>query len=481
MKRFFRKALIGSVWTLGIVAVLLLLFYAEEDWRGAHDWTVCQKELAAKGESLDLRQLVPPGRPEDDLSKVPIFAEDYEMSRVYQTTGHYPKKGPRISMIDINLGSRVPTPRLSSQPERWSIDLAEWQKFYRSVRESKLPAKVGTPAEDVIKALSQYDSEIDEIDHAINSPGAYWPDDPYWGIWQHLSTVADVLRLKAVAYLSNSQSHEALACYLLAIQLASPEKNCPFGYDFFLHHVMVSHAILMEGLRRHSWNLPQIKQMEEILASLNLLEDSAFDLRLNRANIFASLEKIENRSRSLEGNEDPGIYLVSEYRWIRPSGWWSEEQSFYSRSVQTHIEAFHPARGLMDRAAFPSRVPHERWELPADVNFPKLIYIPLASEMEFGLDTLGPSFAKAETYRRLALLACRLEEFRIGHGQYPDKLEELPDLPAHLNQEVLSETPLRYQRKGEGYLLYSVGWDQKDDGGVMDDNDKVGDWAWPSP
>jgi len=75
MKRFLRKALIGLAWLAAALVVLLALFYAEEDWRGARDWAACQKELAAKGESLDLRVLAPPGKPEDALSKAPIFAE----------------------------------------------------------------------------------------------------------------------------------------------------------------------------------------------------------------------------------------------------------------------------------------------------------------------------------------------------------------------------------------------------------------------
>jgi hypothetical protein len=78
-------------------------------------------------------------------------------------------------------------------------------------------------------------------------------------------------------------------------------------------------------------------------------------------------------------------------------------------------------------------------------------------------------------------MACRIEEYRLAHGQYPDRLNELPDLPAHLNQEVLSKEPLRYQRKSDGYLLYSVGWNQKDDGGVMAKDEAEGDWVWPSP
>jgi hypothetical protein len=97
---------------------------------------------------------------------------------------------------------------------------------------------------------------------------------------------------------------------------------------------------------------------------------------------------------------------------------------------------------------------------------------------------MGYRIAKTESYRRLARLACRLEEYRIAHGQYPDKLEELPDLPTHLNQEVLSEKPFRYERKGNGYLLYSVGWNQQDDGGVpatYDPPNNKDDLPWPSP
>ena len=95
--------------------------------------------------------------------------------------------------------------------------------------------------------------------------------------------------------------------------------------------------------------------------------------------------------------------------------------------------------------------------------------------------SMGLKIAKAETYRRLARLACRLEEYRIAHNAYPDKLDDLPNLPAHLNQEVLSEQPLQYHRKGDGYQLYSLGWNQKDNGGVYNADPQQGDWPWPSP
>ncbi len=84
MKRFLYRTLVWGARALLVLILLLVLFYVEEDWRGARDWVACQRELAAKGETLDLRQLAPPGKPEDDLSKVPIFAEMYQQYQNYE-------------------------------------------------------------------------------------------------------------------------------------------------------------------------------------------------------------------------------------------------------------------------------------------------------------------------------------------------------------------------------------------------------------
>jgi hypothetical protein len=90
----------------------------------------------------------------------------------------------------------------------------------------------------------------------------------------------------------------------------------------------------------------------------------------------------------------------------------------------------------------------------------------------------GPNIARAETRRRMARLACWLEEYRLAHGQYSDDLGQLSGLPPHLNQEVLSEAPLHYQRKDAGYTLYSTGWEQKDDGGVIGSSIEKGNCVW---
>ncbi len=68
----------------------------------------------------------------------------------------------------------------------------------------------------------------------------------------------------------------------------------------------------------------------------------------------------------------------------------------------------------------------------------------------------------------LALAACKAEK-----GKYPEKLAVLkPHYLKKIPTDLFIEKPLHYKRTGEGYLLYSVGPDMKDDGGKGRDDGK---------
>lgn len=61
----------------------------------------------------------------------------------------------------------------------------------------------------------------------------------------------------------------------------------------------------------------------------------------------------------------------------------------------------------------------------------------------------------------LVLAACKAEK-----GKYPETLTDLkPRYLKKIPNDLFIEKPLHYKRTGEGYLLYSVGPDMKDDGG----------------
>ena len=62
---FSRRALRFYAWLLVGVISVIVLFYAEEGWRGKRAWAALQREAAARGESLELSSVFPPPVPDD--------------------------------------------------------------------------------------------------------------------------------------------------------------------------------------------------------------------------------------------------------------------------------------------------------------------------------------------------------------------------------------------------------------------------------
>jgi len=96
-------------------------------------------------------------------------------------------------------------------------------------------------------------------------------------------------------------------------------------------------------------------------------------------------------------------------------------------------------------------------------------------------------FARAQAGLDLGVIACALERHRLASGRYPDTLETLaPKFLSTILPDVITGQPLKYRLTENGrFLLYSVGWNQSDDGGAagltarrqMFDPNK-GDWVW---
>ena len=95
--------------------------------------------------------------------------------------------------------------------------------------------------------------------------------------------------------------------------------------------------------------------------------------------------------------------------------------------------------------------------------------------------------ASAQTAVDCALLACALERYRREHGQFPESLAALePRFFEKLPHDIINGEPLKYHRPETGqYILYSVGWNEVDDGGAVgvakpgeENSIAQGDWVW---
>jgi hypothetical protein len=96
--------------------------------------------------------------------------------------------------------------------------------------------------------------------------------------------------------------------------------------------------------------------------------------------------------------------------------------------------------------------------------------------------------AVLQTYVDATRVACALERHRLANGTLPASLDAVAPryIPA-IPTDVIDGKPLRYRLESDGgYILYSVGWNQADDGGVTAwskeqkgtvDTER-GDWVW---
>ena len=91
-----------------------------------------------------------------------------------------------------------------------------------------------------------------------------------------------------------------------------------------------------------------------------------------------------------------------------------------------------------------------------------------------------------------ARVAIALERYRRKYGQYPPALSYLvPEFLDAVPQDWIDGKPLRYKLEGGRFVLYSIGWNAKDDGGrpawriemrlssaVARPELDQGDWVW---
>jgi hypothetical protein len=101
----------------------------------------------------------------------------------------------------------------------------------------------------------------------------------------------------------------------------------------------------------------------------------------------------------------------------------------------------------------------------------------------------GKCFAAlAQTGIDQAIIACALERHRLHSGGLSENLQALAAyLPGPVLFDVITGKPMHYKVSADGqFILYSVGWNEQDDGGKVvlnqqgNGTDPVkGDWVWP--
>jgi hypothetical protein len=518
--RNFKRFLFG----VACLATLIALFYAEEDWRGKHDWGKFKRAWEAKGEKFDFADFVPPPVPDDqNFAMAPIFDATDKLANRKWRSEHRNQHG---SGWDTNLIDRLQIEVGGNNYNDWPTnggnwqlakmaDLKEWQNYYRTLaaktNEFPIASQPQSPAQDILLALGKYDLTVEELRQASQLPYSRFPldyddEDPAEILLPHLAALkrcSQILRLRALAELENGENEKAFADVKLALHLADSVRTEPFIITHLVRIAILELVLqpVWEGLAEHKWSDTQLAALDLELAKLDFLADYEFSIRSEPAAHVKVIDYLEQkRSRAVElfnmldieeQKNTMSSFWGTKAFYLAPKGWFYQNELVLAQM-------------------------HQKWNVPMvdDANqtvSPKIILEGSAAESNMRpaifnffarlmLPTLG-TFAQKTAYSQnavnLALTAVALERYRLANGNYPDSLDALaPQFVGKIPHDIINGEPLHYRRTDDGqFVLYSVGWNETDDGGVVvfkngsaprdewkagiDMNE--GDWVWRYP
>ncbi len=316
--RIIRRCLYG----FACFASLILLFYAEEDWRGKRDWEQYKSTWEAKGERFNFASFVPPAVPDDqNFALTPIVASTY--SEFLDPHGHRinPPNTNVVNQLDFSLD--IPDEGNSFCNHifqgNWQLgikaDLKFFQTYYRAPIntnrhprywvyggwvDANLPPNATngfpttpqpqSPAADVLLALSKEAEAIEELRQAARLPYSRFPlnyyANPFIASQSDLSPLfqcAQVLRLRAIAELENEQNERAADDVKLILYMANAVRDQSFLTSHVISFIDFALQPLWEGLVNRKWSDAQLAVFEQELAKFDILSDYQFAVRSKRA------------------------------------------------------------------------------------------------------------------------------------------------------------------------------------------------------
>ncbi len=521
--RVIRRLLIGLAW----LVTLVVLFYAEEDWRGWHEWNEYRQQLEARGAQLDLKAFIPKPVPDNlNFAAIPVVESWFT-----ERTNFDKKWADNYSLASSMLGSQTnpspPAPEGNSYQggERYLVDLVAWKMAFGAIQVGQTDASQqfasgkldlasrAAAAPAVLAALVSSETELDQLRAASDRPYACYPvvydlDNPWGILLPHLGNIKRTvqrLQLRACAELAAGRSDDALADIKLMLYLAGSVKTEPFLISYLVRVACVQLAIqpVWEGLAEHAWSDAQLQELQTLFQQYDFFPQMEQSLAGERAAGILTADLLAHGKYHLNDlTDDPGhagSMLANLAGRIAPSGWYHLEQLNYCQLFQLQLN------GAFDgdkRQVFPKQIESNtnalaqafagrnpftticiRHQLLAVILLPALHNIPRRA-------------AAAQTATDEAAIACALERYRLVNGQFPETLEALtPQFISPLPNDVVSGEPYKYHRTADpssqssaatsgSFVLYSVGWNEKDDGGVPGQNlfdDQEGDWVWRYP
>jgi hypothetical protein len=408
----------------------------------------------------------------------------------------------RLKKVNVNLSMTGHSKRsggLGDYETGRTIDLVEWQRYFQTDAQQQAAADEREAARAVLAWLMRWSSELEEFSAAAARPFARFPLDYSKGVaialphLPFLTRFSIVYSLRANATLEVDDGDQAFRDLETLDRTQAAIGSEPLLVSHLARIVIIKSLMqpVWQGLVSHRGREDHLQEIEAMLARMDLITDYAHVVRGER--VFANLTYEQFRAQRRRVDSITAEYFA-RLAVSRPPSWLlalspadavlRHNQLWNDRWVQDRVL---PNVDPLGHRIYPAKE-KEAEKISNDSKATPYNFIArIATEIYPGVTKRTATIQAAIDQARLG---CALERFRLKSGHFPDTLDALtPDYFPVVPFDVIDGKPLRYRLESDGnYLLYSVGWNEVDNGGVISKkstdssrrNDELGDWVWPS-
>lgn len=483
-----RKFLISIVVVLGLA--ILIPYIHHHRLRAAVEAYIA--ELKAKGEPMDLAQVIPSPVPPEQ-NGVPFITNALANLKSEGLVANNPPPAMRmVAPGRAMIGWRQPDIRSSDGKNKW---------------------------EDLGRELADAKSDLDSFQNLTDHPVLDFNLDYQKGFDLLLPQLGPLKRaaqwLSASALYNLHQGNPKNACAGLHVMLAlvKGETDERTTISQLVRFAMASIGAsatweVLQDPNVSDDDLAQLQQDWQALEFTSALEQSFIYERAEHLLEYEQIRKSSAKFNKLWGyfytsdtpsDEGLGFFKTKERslllrKWdeVRWRWFWSYQDEVRGlKAFQVVIDATRMAETNKPFQSVESFAAAglKPWQNPSDGlrNF--------FSQSVSGLDAALRKAVRIETAQNVVVTAIALKRYELRHQKLPSALEELtPDLLQTVPIDCMDGQPLRYRLNADGtFLLYSIGENGNDDGGDPSlekgvtssifywQNNRARDWVWPQP
>lgn len=314
--------------------------------------------------------------------------------------------------------------------------------------------------ERVTPFLDRYREAIDEV-HAARRAGsvARFPLDFRDGIAmliphvQNLRSVNRLLELDLEVRLAQGDAEGAVEDLLSLIATSESLKNEPILVSQLVRIACLGVAVsaLERTLARQEFSDEQLARIQQALARQQLHDSLKRALRGEQFFLI----------RVTQTNASTGD----------PAADWAQALPFRGADMAKGMELWRDVIDASDEGMLEALTATQEMEEEIDAvskSMDRFRY-PTTVLLFPAVDASTKAFLRGEANVRLAETGVACERYRLAHDRLPAKLDDLvPEFLPVVSLDPFDGQPLRYRTADTGALLYSLGVDQLDDGGLED-------------